>query len=213
MEQPVHTVVQAEATRRPNLRPAVASDIKQFLKNSGNLMIANTPKTLAALLLTASLSLPALAQNDDETLPRTEPLSWMDQNQSAQQRQYVDELARLNFGRPVRGDKSDIRLLQRIINEELIPKDEAENLQAMGPVLGDVYVAEHGLEWRTYVDERGRSRAVCVGQSTNCIFPITMLSRRVAAGLKPDVEMVFNKGLETIAPYMPKRPFDGQPRP
>lgn len=140
--------------------------------------------------------------------PQIQPLSWMDENHLAQQKQFVDNLARAELGRPVRGNKSDLDLLQRIVDRGLIERTATQNLQALGAVLGDVYVAEFDvLEWRAYEDEKGRSRAVCVRDTGNCLFPITMLSRRLEAGLKPDVELVYNTGVGAIKPYLPKLPF------
>lgn len=134
----------------------------------------------------------------------------MDRSHLAKQRKVIDDLARSEFGRPVRGDKSDLELLQRFVNRGVIPSNEIQDLQALGAVLGDVYVKEYELEWRSYEDEKGFSRAVCVADSRNCLFPITMLSRRITAGLLPDVKDVYNKGVEAIKPYLPKRPFDGR---
>lgn len=151
----------------------------------------------------------AWAQNGqgDATRPSVDELTWMDQNHLAQQRQFVDDLANSELGRPVRGNKSDLRLLQRIVDGGLVGRNETQNLQALGAVLGDVYISEYALEWRAYEDEYGRSRAVCVPDTINCLFPITMLSRRISAGLQPDVEEVYNKGVQLIKPYLPKRPF------
>lgn len=164
---------------------------------------------LLTIVLSIGLTHSAWAQ-DQEKWPRIKELTWMDRSHLEQQRQLVNELARAEFGRPVRGNKSDLELLQRIVNKGLIPRHETQALQALGAVLGDVYVQEYDLVWRSYEDEKGYSRAVCVEDSNNCLFPITMLSRRIAAGLLPDVNEVYQKGVRLIQPYLPKRPFDGR---
>jgi hypothetical protein len=165
---------------------------------------------IIAILLIVGLCPPLWAQNDEPAWPRIEELTWMDRNHLAKQREVIDGLARFEFGRPVRGNKSDLRLLQRFVDERLIPRSDIQELQALGAVLGEVYVQEYDLVWRSYEDEKGRSHAVCVENSNNCLFPITMLSRRIVAGLIPDVEKIYNNGIEIITPYLPKRPFDGQ---
>lgn len=176
-------------------------------------MKANPLALLMVTLLTLCLGQFAWAQSGregEEEWPLITELTWMDRNHLTQQRQFVDDLAGSELGRPVRGNKSDLELLQRIVNEGLIGRTETQDLQALGAVLGDVYVNEYELEWRAYEDEKGRSRAVCVPNSGNCLFPVTMLSRRIAAGLTPDVNEVYNKGVDLIKPYLPERPFDGR---
>lgn len=167
-------------------------------------------KFLLSIWLSIGLAQPLSAQYDKPDWPRITELSWMDRSHLEQQRQVIKDIAGTEFGRPVRGNKSDLELLQRIVDRELIPRNETQDLQALGAVLGDVYVKEYDLVWRAYEDEKGYSRAVCVEGSNNCLFPITMLSRRIAAGLVPDVEKVYGKGVELIEPYLPKRPFDGR---
>ncbi len=165
---------------------------------------------ILTIVLGIGLSQPLWAQNDEPVWPRIQELTWMDRNHLTQQRETIDGLARFEFGRPVRGDKSDLRLLQRFVDEKLIDPDEIQKLQALGAVLGDVYVQEYDLVWRSYEDEKGRSRAVCVEGTINCLFPITMLSRRITAGLTPDVGEIYSNGAEIIAPYLPELPFDGR---
>jgi hypothetical protein len=163
------------------------------------------------LVLSAGLVQGAWGQDTQPVWPSITELTWMDQNHLEQQRQFVDELARSEFGRPVRGNKSDLELLQRIVDEELMPPNETQNLQALGAVLGDLYAQEHGLmDWRVYEDANGRSRAVCVVDTQNCVFPVTMLSRRIAAGLKPDVQKVYQEGLASLQPYLPRQPFSAR---
>lgn len=171
-------------------------------------MKQNILRLLPFVLLGLSVQLWAQTPGEDVVWPRIQEFTWMDQNYLAKQKQFIDDMVGTEFGRPVRGDKSDLRLLQRIVNRGLIEKTAAENLQALGAVLGDVYVHEFDvLEWRIYEDQKGRSRAVCILDTSNCLFPITMLSRRIEAGLTPDVEAIYDKGVEAITPYLPKTPF------
>jgi hypothetical protein len=169
-----------------------------------------TPKLFLSAMMGLALAQPLWAQ-EGPSWPRVSELTWMDKNHLSQQRQAIEDIAGTEFGRRVRGDKSDLELLQRIVDNRLIRPNEAQQLQALGAVLGDVYVNQYeSLEWRAYEDEKGRSRAVCVVNSKNCVFPITMLSRRISAGLEPHVKEVYNRGVEAIKPYLPKRPFDGR---
>lgn len=136
--------------------------------------------------------------------------SWMDRNHMAQQIQKVDDLARQRVGSQIREDKSDLDTLQRIIDRDLVPQDDRLLMQAMGAVLGNVMVKEvDELEWKVYEDEKGRSRALCVEGTEQCLFPITMLSRRMSVGLKPDVKKIYRDAMEMVEPLLPEQPYGG----
>lgn len=144
----------------------------------------------------------------EKELPQVLQLNWLNRQFLERQRTLADDLVRINLGQRIHTEKSDLELLQRLVDAEVIASDDKQSLQALGVVLGDIYTQERKeLQWRVYEDDLGKSHAVCVINTTNCLFPITMLSRRVEAGLKPDVKVVYRKGLEELKPYLPKRPF------
>lgn len=162
-----------------------------------------------ALLLAIVFSLAATASQAQEA--SISDLAWLDRNQMKQQEARIDELARTRLGSRVRGDKSDLETLQKIIDRELIDRDDRLTLQALGVVLGNVMAREvKELEWKVYEDDKGRSKALCVkNQDKKCLFPITMLSRRMEVGLKPNVEKVYRDALSLAEPYLPKAPYGG----
>lgn len=136
--------------------------------------------------------------------------AWIDRNHMEQQVKRIDDLARTRVGSQVRGDRTDLETLQRIIDRDLIDKDDSLELQALGAVLGNVMAAEiDELEWKIYEDEKGRSRALCVENTQECLFPITMLSRRMSVGLKPDVQRIYDTSMEIIEPHLPEMPYGG----
>ena len=151
------------------------------------------------------LAAPLQAQSEGDVI--FESLSWRDNQFMEQQRGIIDELARANYGRRVRVDKSDIALLQRIIDDQLIPRSDKRSLQAMGIIMGDLYVRELDLQWRIYKDKVGRSRAVCIPKTDQCIFPVTMLSRRIEAGARPQVKRVYEKGESAVKGILPHKPY------
>lgn len=154
------------------------------------------------LLLAAPWALAEEATIDD--------LAWMDRNHMAQQIKRVDDLARTRVGSQVREDMSDLDTLQRIIDRDLIERDDRLTMQALGAVMGNVMATEvEELEWKVYEDDQGRSRALCVEGTRECLFPITMLSRRMEAGLKPNVRKVYKEALEMIEPHLPEAPYSG----
>ncbi len=158
-------------------------------------------------LLLGLAGLAARADSDAQAL-KISDLGWMDRNHLRRQVDSIDELARSQLGAQVRNSKDDLQLLQRIVNRGLIGKDERLKLQAMGAVLGNLLVQELGLKWMVYEDEMGRSRAVCVEQTEHCLFPVTMLSRRMEVGIMVNVRDIYDNAAEIIAPYLPKQPFD-----
>ncbi len=148
-----------------------------------------------------------LAQADDGDVTISD-LSWLEQQHLDQQVEKIDELARSNFGMQVHGTQQDLELLQRIINRGVIARDDHLTQQALGAVLGNLMVNDFGLEWKRYEDKQGRSRATCVGETDKCLFPITMLSRRMAVGLLPNVHNLYQETREMITPFLPKNPYD-----
>lgn len=155
--------------------------------------------TLLILSLGSSLVLA------EEQPPRIDELSWLETNQLERQVEQIDEIARLQLGTPVRGNLDDLELLQRIIYRGLVKQKDKEGLQALGAVLGNVMVSELDLEWKTYEDELGKSRAACIPETRECLFPITMLSRRMEVGLLPDVNRIFNDVADMVASYRQKQ--------
>lgn len=138
-------------------------------------------------------------------------MSWMDKNKSEQQIQNIDDLAKTKLGTQIRRDLSDINLLQRIIDNGLVKIDDSDKQQAMGVVLGNVMLADFTgtLEWKIYEDSLGRSRALCVKNTKECLFPITMLSRRMAVGTKPNVQQIYDDAIDMMKEFLPQIPYGG----
>lgn len=154
------------------------------------------------------LPVPAADAQAEKDLPKILPLNWLNQQFLDRQRTLADDLVRINLGQRIHSQKSDLELLQRLIDTQTVTSEDKQSLQALGVVLGDVYTLERKeLQWRVYEDDLGKSHAVCVVDTQNCLFPITMLSRRIEAGLKPDVMKIYQKGWNELQPYLPKRPF------
>lgn len=157
---------------------------------------------LSLLLMSSGM---AVAQSKETTI---KDFTWFDKQHMKSQREIVEDLARRNFGSGFSGDKRDLKLIQRIIDKSLIKRDDIIKLQALGAILGDVLVEQEKLEWKAYEDPKGRSRAVCVKDTQHCLFPITMLSRRIKVGLMPRVNDVYARAADIISGYKAKNPYD-----
>jgi len=177
---------------------------------------------VAATLLTASLQAwadtPLNIISESAPKPKVEnkvaieDLGWMDHNKMDQQLRKVDELTLSKLGTPLRKNYSDLDTLQRLIDKELVPQDDLDTQQAMGIALGNVLLADfpHTLEWKVYRDNLGRSRALCVKGTQECFFPVTMLSRRMEVGSKPNVRKIYQDSVAMMAEYLPKMPYGGE---
>jgi hypothetical protein len=158
----------------------------------------------------ASADISINAEDDQKAKQKVSELTWADENDLARKEQAVERLGQRHFGQSLRHNITDLELLQRIADRKLIKQNDVENLQALGVVLGNTLKNELGLEWKVYTDAKGRSRAVCVPDTEYCLFPMTMLSRRLEVGVPVDVDQVYADAVEAIDPYLPdQNAYDG----
>ena len=179
---------------------------------SSGLSIKMLCALLAGLLMLplaaqSETSKPLISDGKPKKHYRLSELTWMDKRHLARQSEKISDLTSIKLGQPVRGTLDDIGLLQRVIYKGLIKKEDAMSQQAMGAVLGDLMAKEFELQWMVFEDGHGRSRAVCEPISKECLFPITMLSRRMNVGLLPNVRELYDYSYELIEPHLPKKPY------
>lgn len=138
-----------------------------------------------------------------------EDLGWMDQNKMQQQEDKIKELVKSRLGANLTHSWNDIALLQRIIDQKLVRKDDDATLEAMGVILGNIMQADFPahLKWKIYKDKQGRSKALCVVKTQECLFPITMLSRRMQLEVEVNVTSVYDNAINQIAFVLPKMPY------
>lgn len=131
---------------------------------------------------------------------RVEALSGVDRRRLEEQRNLVDELARRHVGTPLSAGHSleDLRVLQELLDEEILDPDQTYELQALGVALGDVLAEQYGLEWVVVNDEIGRSRALRYGEGEDFVFPVTMISKRVEAKLQVRVRELYEKSGRSV---------------
>jgi len=132
-----------------------------------------------------------------------EPLTSIDKQFMADQRQRVAQLAN-RLGRNLSGQEDrDLDTLQRIIDDRLIANDDTLNLQAMGVVLGDLLAERLDMTWVVYRDRKGRSRALRYRGTDVYLFPITMISRRQEARSDRSVRSIYDEAVKTTLPRVP----------
>jgi hypothetical protein len=131
------------------------------------------------------------------------PLSAIDKQYMVQQRAAIEALAN-RLGRRLSGTASrDLDTLQRIIDRRWIDPEDAKTQQAMGIVFGDLLAKELSFDWVVYRDRAGRSRALRYRDQDIYIFPITLISRRLAAKADTPVKALFDEQLRKQRKRLP----------
>lgn len=171
-----------------------------------------TFKTIVQLLVSCWLVLASNQLLADSTQLKDvilEDLGWMDKNKMQQQEDKIKQLVKSKLGLELHRNWNDIQVLQRIIDQKLVAANDYASQEAMGVVLGYVMQADFPstLEWKVYKDKSGRSKALCVKKTYECLFPVTMLSRRMKLEMQPNVTQVYDNAIDQIAFALPKMPY------
>jgi|TARA_B110000977_G_scaffold114505_1_gene148067 hypothetical protein len=130
---------------------------------------------------------------DTEEVPATVKELSLGQRYSldTQRRETTDLIARRLGILKLKGDKSDLKVLQNLVDKKAIRGDDVRGLQGLGIVFGDILVNEFGLDWVSYEDDIGTSKALRWKKTENYVFPVTMFSKRVQFKEKIDMAGVF----------------------
>lgn len=150
---------------------------------------------LRALLVALTLGAAAVGAQDLQP----EGLSPIDRQYMQQQRDHLDGLARRHLGEPLRGERSDLAVLQRLLDRGLVAREDTATLQGMGMVLGNLLAADLDLEWVVHRDRQGRSRALRIPGTGELLFPVTMISRRHEVGARVDVDELYQRAADLVA--------------
>lgn len=138
-------------------------------------------------------------------------LNWMNNNFLDKQRVLAEGILRSKYGRQFQQNSRDLKQIQRLIDSGELEDADVQTLQAFGAIIGDVIENEHRkLNWKVYEDKIALSHAVCLEDTEHCIFPMTLLSRRMAAGVTPDVQKIFDKVMTSMRKHYARLPYSGQ---
>ena len=129
-----------------------------------------------------------------------------DEARLREQRELIRDLAAQKLGRGLSGERErDLDTLQQLLERRILGAGQTAELQAMGVVIGDLLARELDMHWVIYSDGEGRSRALQLGSTSNFLFPITMVSRRVDAGIQVRVREVYAAAVAEMQPWVGKR--------
>ena len=112
---------------------------------------------------------------------------------STQRREMEDLIARRLGILRLKGDASDLKILQSLIERKVMQSADVRQWQGMGIVFGDILAKEFRLHWVSYEDDRGTSKALRWRKTGNYVFPVTIFSKRVQFTEKIDVNAIYNK--------------------
>jgi hypothetical protein len=127
-------------------------------------------------------------------------LSQEDGTRLDRQRHVVAAIAKQRYGTEgLTKTKSDLPVLQRLLDDGAFSKAQTYELQSLGIVFGDVLATELPLRWMMVTDEIGSDLTLRYKNTTIQINAVTMISKRVERGETVDVETLFAKVPESIA--------------
>ena len=113
----------------------------------------------------------------------------------------VNDLSQRTLGSSLQQRRQhDLALLQRLLDRRAVSADQRYVLQGMGVALGELLRRECSLKWGLYRDRYGQSRALKSRHSQQALFPITMVSRRIEAGLEVDISALYQNAKQRLQP-------------
>jgi hypothetical protein len=91
-----------------------------------------------------------------------------------------------------------LHLLDAILAQGWIARDETWKLQSLGIVFGDALAQKLDLQWVVVDDQYGRDPALMVPKTTIILYPLTAISKRVERGEKVDLYDLFRGFCELV---------------
>ncbi len=82
--------------------------------------------------------------------------------------------------------------LRAILGLEPHAAGKKDLLEALEVVLGDTFVQDMGFHWVAVENETGRHLAIRLGRRSIILYPLTMISKRVARGERIDILDLYN---------------------
>ncbi len=144
--------------------------------------------TLLAMGLLSSMLGCSKRQAAQPATPKFTELSRQDIARLEQQRSLVAATAKHRYDTTgLTRTKSDLPLLQRLVDDQAFTKTQTYELQCLGVAFGDVLSTELSLRWVMVTDEYGTDPTLRFKDTTIQINALTMISKRVEDGKKIDV--------------------------
>jgi uncharacterized protein DUF3806 len=121
-----------------------------------------------------------MGEPNQKSEPRFTGLSSEDIAQLDKQRALVAATAKQKYGTPsLTKTKSDLAVLQRLLDDQVFNKSQTYELQSMGVAFGDVLANEFPLRWVMVTDEYGTDPTLRYKKMVLQINALTMISKRI----------------------------------
>jgi len=95
-----------------------------------------------------------------------------------------------------------LQVLQAIIDNGWVARDETAELQALGVVFGDMLAELLSVPWVMVEDEYGRDPALLITDDPVLVFPVTMISKRIEDSETVDVATLLTIAAESAVGYI-----------
>jgi hypothetical protein len=132
--------------------------------------------------------------------PRFSELSRDDSKRLDEQRAIVAVAARQHYGTAkLTKTKSDLPILQRLLDDKVFQKSQTYELQSLGVAFGDVLASELPLRWVMITDEYGTDPTLRFKNTSININALTMISKRVERDEPVNVVRLLGKNREALS--------------
>jgi hypothetical protein len=143
---------------------------------------------LRALILLLLFTTSAVAA---ESKPTYAPLDKEWSADLAEKREAIKDLAE-DHSLAIKGDEGDLAVLQQIIDDKWIAKDDTAKFQALGVILGDILVKKLGVSWSLFNDQNYTEPVLKADNADVHIAVMSLLLNRLERGDKVVVKEVYD---------------------
>jgi hypothetical protein len=107
---------------------------------------------------------------------------------------HAESVATEVLGVRMDGTRSDLSVIQRLLDTGTIERESTYTLHSLGLALGRAFIHENAdFDWWIVIDNVGRDPVLRYRKSTLLTFPKTFLSKRVEDGAPVDVVQLFDQ--------------------
>lgn len=142
----------------------------------------------------------------DRSQPRFTELSPRHMVRLDRQRALISAAVRERYGSSLTQTTKDLPVLQRLIDDSVFSKSQTYELQCLGIAFGDVIASALPLRWVMVTDEFGTDPTLRYKNSSWNVTALTMISKRVERGEKPDLSELLRVTRERLASADPSSP-------
>ena len=145
-------------------------------------------QSIPGLLLSLFVSLAAAATPQKITELGARDTQRLNQGRMLVLRYLPDEDSRKQYQTP----EGKLGTLRAILGLETQAAGKKDLLEALGVVFGDTFVQDMGFHWVAVENESGRHLGIRLGRRSIILYPLDMISKRIARGERIDIVDLYN---------------------